>query len=377
MSKQFIPVVSAGRAHDADIYSVVVSKPYTITASGDGHLKFWANNVTENDNVKDDCQSVFVHKTGLHHVDVFEDVIDATRIILVATVSFSGEVFFLSVDPSGAVTKLDNVKLDGGKNDTYWAIKWLKDLDGQKNSFTATQTSGDTKIWNFTVVDGVPKFEKHGDVKSQSGSFATCLDVSSSQDLLATGYQNGDVVLAHVESSKPVFTFHNFGLKGSTQSSSAIRSVKFSPLGKLLAVASDSGSYGVVTIYDTVYGENIGSFTIPTHSTHVSVGAYAHDGWVFEVDFNESGESLVSAGYDGKVRVWNIKTREREATISLSPTDVNDEDIVNEEDGICAAVGVKFINKGIRGGAGSDRNDGLVVISLDRGIRWYREAGGI
>lgn len=206
-------------------------------------------------------------------------------------------------------------------------------------------------------------------------SFATALDLSSN-NLLATGFQNGDVVLTQLDTCKPVYTFRSFGSKGLKQNSSTVRSVKFSPLGKLLAVASDSGAYGIITLYDTVYGECVGNFTIPSHSSQTATGAYAHDGWIFEIDFNENGESLLSAGYDGKLRVWNVSTRERESTIILNKTDVDNEEI-STEDVKPSATGAKFIKKGTRGGAGGDNNDGIVIISLDKGIRWYREAGGI
>jgi len=38
---------------------------------------------------------------------------------------------------------------------------------------------------------------------------------------------------------------------------------------------------------------------------------------------------------------------------------------------------VKYIHKNVRGGLGGAKNEGLVVVALDRGIRWFREAGGI
>ncbi|CCH44794.1 putative WD repeat-containing protein [Wickerhamomyces ciferrii] len=362
-----------------NIYSVAISKPYTITASGDGYLKFWSNHITETDTAKENVKEVFVHKTGLHHVAVFEDFVDTTRIGLVATVSFSGEVFFYIINQTdGSISPID-VQLNGkGNRDSYWAIQFSKDEESKSHKFGATQATGVTKIWSFTI-DSLTSatFTIHGEIKPQTKNFATSLDISYNKSLLATGFKNGDVVLTQTETSKPVYTFHNFGLKGSSQSSSTIRSVKFSPLGTLLAVASDSGSYGTITLYDTIYGENVGNFTIPSHSTQVHVGAYAHEGWVFEIDFNETGELLVSSGYDGKIRVWNVTTREREATIALSITDYDDDDIPIDENATSAAVGVKFIDKGIRGGAGGDSNDGLAIISLDRGIRWFREAGGI
>lgn len=74
--------------------------------------------------------------------------------------------------------------------------------------------------------------------------------------------------------------------------------------------------------------------------------------------------------------MWNLETSEREATINISITDLDDasnDDLQDES----VASGVKFIGKGVRGGAGGDSNEGICVISFDRGIRWYREAGGV
>lgn len=343
-------------------------------------MKFWSNNVTETDVAKEHVHEFFVHKTGLHHVAVFEDILETTKISLVATVSFSGEIFFYIIN--GSDTNITSLNVDLGtktNRDAYWAVQWSKDEEGKNHKFASTQATGATKVWDFKIesFDKV-SFTPITTVKSQIKTFATSVDISSANHLLATGFQNGDVVLTQTDTFKPVYTFRNFGLQGSAQSSSTIRCVKFSPLGTLLAVASDSGSYGNITLYDTVYGENVGSFTIPSHSSQVPVGAYAHGGWVFEIDFNETGEFLTSAGYDGKIRVWNVTTRESVATLSLSPTDFDDEDIAQEdEDASSPAIGVKFIKKGTRGGAGGDNNEGLAVISLDRGIRWFREAGGI
>jgi superkiller protein 8 len=341
-------------------------------------LKLWDNNIKETATPKDFVKELFVHKSGLHHVDVFEDTIDAIKHVLVAAVSFTGEITFFYINAQNEPSKLDNVSVNEG-TDSFWAVKFLKDSRGQVNRFAASSPTGFVKIWNFIISEeGIPTFTLHHIIEPQLKSFAISIDLNSEANLLATGYQNGDVVLTNIENGKPVYTFHSFGLKNTSANSSSVRSVKFSPLGKIIAVASDFGSNGTITLYDTQYGENVGNFTLPSHSSQAVVGAYAHDGWVFEVDFSETGESLASAGYDGKVRVWKVATRERESTIALSPTDVDDADIVTDADNnVSSAFGVKFVNKGIRSGSGGDTNEGLVVISKDRGIRWYREAGGI
>lgn len=371
MSKQFISTATAGKAHEADIYGVVVTKPYTITCSGDGYLKFWDNKVTETDSAKNFVKELFISKSGLHHIDVFEDIIDSIKILLVATVDFSGKIHFVLINDNDPI--LLNISINEN-TDAFWAIKFLK----RGSLFAATSPTGFVKIWYFQLIDNLPIFEIKHKIESQLKSFATSLDLNYEKNLLATGYQNGDIILTNIETSKPVYTFHSFGLKNSNLNSSSVRSIKFSPLGTILAVASDSGSNGNITIYDTEYGENVGNFSVPSHSTQTLVGSSAHDGWIFEIDFNESGESLASCGYDGKVRVWNVATRERVATISLNSTDFENDDIINDEDNnVSSAFGVKYVPKGYRDGAGGDTNEGLVLISKDRGIRWYREAGGI
>ena len=70
-----------------------------------------------------------------------------------------------------------------------------------------------------------------------------------------------------------------------------------------------------------------------------------------------------------------METRERVATINVSLSDFGD--VEGSEMDNSVVSGVKFIRKGVRGGIGGDTNEGLCAISFDRGIRWYREAGGI
>ena len=93
------------------------------------------------------------------------------------------------------------------------------------------------------------------------------------------------------------------------------------------------------------------------------------------MSFDEEGKHLASCGFDKCIRVWNLETSEREATISISISDLDDTTHNDQDESV--ASGVAFIKKGVRGGSGGDSNEGLCVVSFDRGIRWYREAGGI
>ena len=113
-----------------------------------------------------------------------------------------------------------------------------------------------------------------------------------------------------------------------------------------------------------------------------SVESFAHSGWVFALSFNSTGEFLATSGYDSKVRVWDVKSKERVTTLNITAGDIENEDdiLLEDENGDSLkyppVLDVSFINKGIRSGMNSDVNEGLCCVCLDRSIRWYREAGG-
>lgn len=101
-------------------------------------------------------------------------------------------------------------------------------------------------------------------------------------------------------------------------------------------------------MYDVQYGENVGTLATPSHSAKSVVGGFAHQGWILGLDFDEEGKNLVSCGFDKCVRVWNLETSEREATINISITDLDDDTNDDQQDESVAS-GVKFIGKGVRG----------------------------
>lgn len=412
MSKVYIPTGNVGKAHGADIYSVAISRDYTITASGDGYLKFWSNSNMEKKLVP--THSVLVNPVGLHHVDFFQSVEYGTDLFIVTCVAFNGQIHFYAFDHTTAEFK--QVDLLGTHNSEYkkksfWAIKWVKSDDlVVSHRLAATDIKGNTYIWrlnipNETAATDELSLELQGTVAPQRPQFAMCVDISTTQGLLATGFNDGTVQVVQLSTLRPLYTFESFGIQHTNQNTNCVRSINFSPGGKLLAVANDSGSYGCITLYETEFGERIGSLTVPTHSsivsgtnnnnnnnnnvqqlngenTNSSIGMFAHNGWVFSVNFNPSGELLVSSGYDSKLRVWDIKKRERVCTINVTADDIENEDEITLEDENNESLqyppifDVKFFAKGLRGGVGNETNEGICCVCMDRTIRWYREAGG-
>lgn len=396
MSKVFIATANAGKAHDADIFSVSACNSFTVSCSGDGYLKVWDNKLLDNENPKDKSYSHFVHKSGLHHVDVLQTIErDAFELCLVATTSFSGDLFFYRITREDETKKVIFEKLDlldsDMKKHSFWALKWGASNDRLlSHRLVATDVKGTTYIWKFhpcadesdsSTLNWSPTLELQGTVESPMtpSQFATSVDISE-RGLIATGFNNGTVQISELSTLRPLYNFES--QHSMINNSNSIRSVKFSPQGSLLAIAHDSNSFGCITLYETEFGERIGSLSVPTHSSQASLGEFAHSSWVMSLSFNDSGETLCSAGWDGKLRFWDVKTKERITTLNMHCDDIEiEEDIlaVDEHGDSLAEPGVfdvKFLKKGWRSGMGADLNESLCCVCLDRSIRWFREAGG-
>lgn len=429
MSKVYIPTTNIGKAHDADIYSICVTPPYTITCSGDGSLKLWSNTQPakttiensedfDNGNISMGLPRIepdvtqFVDPSGLHHVDAFYSVEsnDIGAVLIIATVSFSGTIYFYQYEnETRQLVPLDSMLTTNELKKSYWSIKWIKSDDlVVSHRFISCDIKGDTYVWKFQIQNpDTNKLElkliPQGTIPSNKPIVAMCIDVSTTRGLIATGFANGTVIVSQLATLRPLYTFEGFGIQGiDSTSSNSVRTLQFSPGGTLLAVGNDCGSFGCVTLYETEFGERIGSLTVPlgvessfnressgdTVSKNGpkkgSIGTFAHNGWVFNLCFNPSGEYLATCGYDAKVRIWDVKTKERVATLNISASDIeNEEDIMLEDeqgDSLSQPpiFDVKYFAKGIRSNNGSmenDSNEGLCCVCMDRSIRWFREAG--
>lgn len=115
-----------------------------------------------------------------------------------------------------------------------------------------------------------------------------------------------------------------------------MRAVSFSPGGSLLAVAGDSR---VIVLIDVQHGEQV---------AHLK----GHSSWILSLDWNDTGEYLLSGAYDGKAKVWSIDTRTCVAT--HSETDK-------------ALWAVKWLPK-------TGKSESFATAGANRSISFYREA---
>lgn len=385
MGKQYISTVTASNAHRLDILGVVMTSKYTITVSSDGYAAFWDNQVDEVHNPEDHVVRQLINPIGIHHVAVFEDVPPGltTKVMLMAFACFDGSVKFFSIKNTDMATFLA-VETGNLFASDCWCPGFYKDPTSAQHFFVVTKANGKTGVYNLDlIVDGekvdIALNTLVGELNSSNNfsSFPGALAVSS-EGLCAIGYTMGDVVVYNLKGLKQLFTFHSTDLqvKVGVGSTSVPRVIEFSPGGSILVVARDNQSAGSITLYDIKYGENIGSLTTLTHSAKTTIGGFAHESWIMGLSFNADGTLLASSGFDKCVRVWSMELREREATLQISLSDLETTEGCDDSD-ISVCSGVSFIDKGVRGGLGGDINEGLCVVSFDRGIRWYREAGGV
>lgn len=119
-----------------------------------------------------------------------------------------------------------------------------------------------------------------------------------------------------------------------------VRCVRFSPGNSLLAACGDAK---IIALYDVASGEQVANLT-------------GHSSWIMSLDWNVSGEYLLSGGWDGKVKVWSTETRQCVATQRES-----------EGDTVWAV-------KWFRGGRG--RGECFATAGSGKSVSFYREAAG-
>lgn len=342
--KQYL-ATAAVLGHALDVTDVRVTEKYTITVSSDGYAAFWDRRDLESVQKKEICT------LGVHSVAIHEEIPanSLQRVTIAAFGCFDLAIRVYAYTEHNLETWREIAKIEKS-----WAPAFAKD---DTVYFLATCFNGSTALYSVDLL--AQELAIIGQLSGKSFPNAVC----GSLRRAAVGYHSGDVVVFDLKLQTPLFTFHSTDLQA-TLATSVPRALAISPGNLLLAVARDNLSAGAVTLYDLQHGELVGALTTPLHLNKVSVGAFAHDGWVMGLDFNGDGTLLASAGYDKCVRVWGVAKMEREATILVLPSDLDD-----------AAEGDVSVCSGVRWVGQSGGGEGLVVSSFDRGVRWYREAG--
>jgi len=318
-----------------------------ISASGSSDLQ--VHSTTESTFPKQQTISK-AHKLGCHHVctarggpgNVF------------ASVGFSGEIkiWALKEQQWELEWEIAPTKSNGGD---VWAVA----LSADEGFLACTTSDGRIHVWDIAARQKIQTYETGAG--NAGGSFAMAVDLSSDGKLTASGHQNGAVYVFNNDagrmvyslSGKFIFKFNQvifpLTLISVTGLVKPVRTVAFSPGCQRLAAAGDAG---VIALYDMKHGEHVSNL-VPSSNKPA---------WITSVDWNSTGEYLVSGSLDGKARVWDVARSACAATHSETES---------------ALWSVRWLPRSEKALApGMGKAEMFCATGANRSLTFYREATG-
>jgi len=354
-SKQYLQTHTVPNAHPTDIFALATTPTQLLTVSGSSSIKVYNTraqaihaDTADDDNAYPLVQTLEkVHPLGCHHICA------ALGGTVAASVGFGGEVKVWEIESEGGlwhargtvVGETDRADLIHTWNSLadllhYVGEKgagehWAVALNEDGRYLAATTHDGRINVYDTSTISSTATEIPTTKIASYTtkGSFGMALDISPSGNMTASGHQNGTVYIFNNTTQR--LTHSLTGLI------KAVRSVKFSPANTYLAAAGDAR---IVALYDTTSGEQVANFT-------------GHTSWVMTLDWNWSGEYLLSGAYDGKAKIWSLERRECVAT---------------QTEGEKCLWAVKWLYK-----AASVRSESFVTGAAGGMLAFYREAAGI
>ncbi|KAG0641622.1 WD40-repeat-containing domain protein [Tuber brumale] len=308
MSKQYLTEHVVENAHPSDIFAIAANPAYAVSAGGDSSIQVWSLHEPDHPLVH---KFENAHPLGVHHLAINKDGGFA------ASAGFDGAINIWDLESLSLVKQIAKGRSSG----EVWAIA----LSPTGSFMAATTYNGRVCVYDiFGAGEKVREYET-------KGSFGMSVDISTDGKLVASGHENGGVYIFNNETGK----IHH-SLPGLIKT---VRSVAFSPGGRLLAAAGDSN---IIALYDVISGEQVGNLS-------------GHSSWIFSVSWSKTGEYILSGAFDGKVKVWSTDTKTCVATHTE-----NDK----------ALYGVKWIPKS------SGIGEGFLTAGANGKLCFYREATG-
>ncbi|KAI2632512.1 WD40 repeat-like protein [Hypomontagnella submonticulosa] len=321
MSKQYLTTHTIDNAHLTDIFSLAATPTALFSASGSSTIHIHA---TTQPAIPLAQSLTGAHKLGCHHIAVSRDG------KIAASAGFGGEVKIWKLSESDTGEWQPLGELEPAKNASKSAGEvWAIALSENGQYLASTTYDGRINVWDL-FGDRSEKLREYETGMAGSGSFGLCVDLSRDGKYTASGHQSGAVYVFNNDTGRL-----QYSLPGLVK---PIRTIAFSPASTRLAAAGDAG---VIAVYDTKHGEHVGNLT-------------GHTAWITSIDWNDTGEYLLSGAFDGKVKVWSI---DRGACVAThSETDK-------------ALWSVKWLPK-------TGRNEMFCTAGANRSLTFYREATG-
>ncbi|KAK4575297.1 Ski complex subunit Rec14 [Recurvomyces mirabilis] len=325
MSKQYLQTHTLPDAHPTDVFSLAVTSSQLLSASGSSSIRVHSTKgqVIHADSADDEHPYPLVqtlekaHPLGCHHVCTSLDG------KIAASSGFGGELKIWQCDEEGTWSAKSELKPDEKKAGEHWALA----LNESGQYLACTTHDGRINVYN-TVPTPPERFAQY----ETKGSFGMSVDISPNGSMTASGHQNGGIYIFNNSTQRLAHS-----LSGLIK---PVRSVKFSPANKYLAAAGDAR---IIALYDTQSGEQVANLT-------------GHASWIMSLDWNWSGEFLLSGGFDGKAKIWSVERRECVATQTESEK---------------CLWAVKWLPR-----SAAARNETFVAAGAGRTLCFYREASG-
>lgn len=298
---------------------MTANERYTFTASGDGTLKAWDNSVESPEGV-----TMWQSSIGLHSL-----AIDSARRLL-AVVGFDGQFALfnaISLERMYKDSKMDQVQ-------GVWKVAF-----SPIGSVVAVTTIGNSiYLWDYEKDEQVMEIAP----SAQSHHVCYCVQFSQNGELIACGYDDGGLYIFSASTGRLVNS-----LAGHI---SPVRALAFSPNGQFLAVGKESK---IISLYVSSSGEHIADLS-------------GSEGWIMALDWNQTGEYLLSASFDGRVKIWSIESRDCVCTQTAGASSTSP----------AALFSACWLHKGWGTGVAAGMNQAFVAVGVERSIRWFREASG-
>ncbi|KAK4120913.1 putative antiviral protein [Parathielavia appendiculata] len=332
MSKQYLTVHTVDEAHPAEIFSLAPTQTSLFSASGSSSLRIHSTT----DPTFPLQQTISdAHKLGCHHVCTAR----GGQGVVAASVGFGGEIKVWTRNENNEwgldweLPPSRQKQANGGGGDV-WAIA----LSADEGYLAYTTSDGRIHVWDLAAREIIQTYETGA---RGTGSFAMAMDLSRDGRLTASGHESGAVYVFNNDAGRMVYSLSGLA--------KPVRAVAFSPGCKRLAAA---GNAGVIAIYDMEHGEHVGNLTAPS----------SRPAWITSLDWNDTGDYLLSGSLDGKVKVWDVARGVCVATHSETDT---------------ALWSVRWLPKTERAlGPGMGKSEMFCAAGASRSITFYREATG-
>ncbi|RKU41388.1 superkiller [Coniochaeta pulveracea] len=328
MSKQYLTLHTLDNAHTADIYSLAATPNSLFSVGGSSTIHIYSTVTSATFPL---VQSITgAHRLGIHHVATSRGGPGHVAV----TAGFGGELKVWTCKESGDWVLFHEFNPQGSS--PPWAIA----LSADENYLAASTEDGRIVVYDLVEKTKVQTYET-GSASTGGGPFGLSVDLSRDGRLTASGHQNGSVYVFNNDTGRMVYSLSGLA--------KPVRAVAFSPGCKRLAAAGDAG---IIALYDMEHGEHVGNMG----------GAGLSNAWITSLDWNETGEYLLTGSFDGKVRVWDVARGECVATHSETRE---------------ALWSVRWLPKSGKALApGMSTGEMFATAGAHRSITFYREATG-